>query len=212
MSEHPTPSLRERQKQDRRKRIIAAAKQLFRDSGLEKITIEAIAEIAGVSAVTVHNYYGTKSGVLLALVADSDAQLILRLQENFCGKHQNLDELMLNFYAEICSHTMSHLDKAIWRQVMAASVNGSEPRFHKTYQALDAQLVALLEQEILRLVEAGVLPPETEALALAWALFNLQNARFLQFITLEDPKAEAQIHEALAGDLRALRVLGLQRP
>ena len=70
------PGLRARQKEDRRSRIIAAAKGLIAKQGLENITIEGIADLAGVSSVTVHNYYGTKSGILLALVAESDRELL----------------------------------------------------------------------------------------------------------------------------------------
>ena len=75
-------SLRARQKEDRRNRIVSSAKTLFKKKGYEKTTIESIAVAAGVSGVTVHNYYGTKAGVLLALVIESDKQLIARLNES----------------------------------------------------------------------------------------------------------------------------------
>ena len=53
--------LRERQKEDRQTSIARAAKIMFLEHGFEKATIEGIAQAAGVSGVTVHNYYGTKS-------------------------------------------------------------------------------------------------------------------------------------------------------
>ena len=102
--------LRERQKQDRRARIIAAARGLFAESGLENITIEAIADIAGVSGVTVHNYYGTKSGVLLALVAESDRELLETLAEKLMGKPTGLIDLVLKFATFVFDHTLTHLN------------------------------------------------------------------------------------------------------
>ena len=75
-------TLRARQKEDRRKRIVLSAKSLFKEKGYEKTTIESIAEATGVSGVTVHNYYGTKAGVLLALVVESDEELIQKLSES----------------------------------------------------------------------------------------------------------------------------------
>jgi len=59
MSVKPRTGLRERQKEDRRARIIAAARELFLDVGPENITIEAIAEIPCGFSVTEPNYYCT---------------------------------------------------------------------------------------------------------------------------------------------------------
>ena len=195
--------LRERQKEDRRARIIAAAKGLFTESGLENITIEAIADIAGVSSVTVHNYYGTKSGVLLALVADSDRELLETLAHKLSGQSTALVDLVLNFAAIICDHTLTHLDKAIWRQVIAASVSDSDPRFGKLYRELDDRLARVLIDEVLRLISMGKVAPETSALDLGRALFNLQNMRFIEFIST-DPLGKEEVLRRLTCDLNAL--------
>lgn len=201
-AQQPT-GLRERQKQDRKARIIAAAKSLFLEAGLEKITIEAIAEIAGVSSVTVHNYYGTKSGVLLALVAQSDRELLDTLERAFKGKARTLPDLVLRFFTLICEHTQTHLDKAIWRQVIAASVSGTEPRFGKLYRELDTRLASVLIAEIEWLVSEGHLPQTTQSAHLGWALFNLQNARFIEFVSA-DATTQAFCARHLSNDLHAL--------
>ncbi|CRX37559.1 TetR/AcrR family transcriptional regulator [Estrella lausannensis] len=52
-------------------RIIDAAKSLFGKKGFEKVTIEEIAEVAGVSAPTVYSVYLSKKGVLLAVLDDA---------------------------------------------------------------------------------------------------------------------------------------------
>lgn len=203
-SSEPQPtSLRERQKEDRKARIIAAAKRLFLEAGLEKITMEAIAEIAGVSSVTVHNYYGTKSGVLLALVAESDRELLATLDRALAGKATSLAALVERFFEIICEHTQTHLDKAIWRQVIAASVSGTEPRFGKLYHELDDRLASVLILEIERLVAEGGLPAATNPTHLGWALFNLQNARFIEFIASAEA-GHAQSLQHLRNDLNAL--------
>lgn len=203
MEGSPPLSLRERQKEDRRARIIAAAKSLFVEAGLDNITIEAIAEIAGVSSVTVHNYYGTKSGVLLALVAESDRELLDTLDRQLRGRAQNVTDLVLRFFAAICDHTLTHLDKAIWRQVISASVNGSEPRFSKLYRDLDNRLASVLIEEIARLQEAGRAAGGVDVTHLGWALFNLQNARFIEFVASDDAMSEDCLRR-LRNDLCAL--------
>ncbi|GHE03684.1 hypothetical protein U879_07675 [Defluviimonas sp. 20V17] len=203
MTDKPRTGLRERQKEDRRARIIAAARQLFLKAGPENITIEAIAEIAGVSSVTVHNYYGTKSGVLLALVAESDRELLYTMRHDLLGKSRDPGDLLMHFLSIVCTHALKHLDKVIWRQVIAASVNGQDPRFGKLYHDLDRRLVGVLVEEIRRLQASGLWPAESDATQLGWALFNIQNARFIEFIS-SDHIDQATALRHLRNDIRAL--------
>lgn len=195
--------LRARQKQDRGARIISAAKSLFAESGLENITIEAIADIAGVSSVTVYNYFGTKSGVLLALVAESDRALLETMQQDLTGKCDTLIDLVLRFAGIICDHTLTHLDKAIWRQVIAASVSDSDPRFGTTYRELDDRLANVLILEVENLIAQGKLAAATSSIDLGRALFNVQNMRFIEFISTND-LSKAELLRRLKRDLGAL--------
>nr|WP_281404914.1 TetR/AcrR family transcriptional regulator [Mesorhizobium sp. GR13] len=182
---------------------MGAAKGLFAKSGLDNITMESIAEIAGVSSMTVHNYYGTKSGVLLALVADSDAELLETFANQLDGRHDDLLGLVLAFAEIICDHTLSHLDKAIWRQVIAASVAESDPRFGTLYNALDDRLADVLIHEIERLQIAGRVNRSVSAYDLGKALFYLQNMRFIQFISA-DSVTKFQVIDLLRRDISAL--------
>lgn len=199
----PTSGLRERQKQERRLRIIEAAKRLFAESGLENITIEAIAEIAGVSSVTVYNYYGTKSGVLLALVAENDRALLASFEQKRLGQADSLIDLVLRFARIICDHAVTNLDKAIWRQVIAASVSDSDPRFGKLYRELDDRLSQVLVQEIEALQARNKVSKGVSASHLGKALFNLQNMRFIQFIS-SDATSTSEICDLLSDDLAAI--------
>lgn len=199
--------LRERQKEDRRARIIAAAKGLFAESGLENITIEAIADIAGVSSVTIHNYYGTKSGVLLALVAESDRDLLETMAQELAGRSGTLIDLVLNFAGLICDHTLTHLNKAIWRQVIAASVSDSDQRFGKLYRDLDDRLARVLTEEIEGLMAKGAVTSTASATDLGRVLFNVQNTRFVEFASSDDMNKNDVLHR-LKRDLLALTGLG----
>jgi AcrR family transcriptional regulator len=59
---------RQRQAEQTRARILAAARELFRSAGYAATTMEAIASSAQVSAKTVEAAFGSKRGVLTALV------------------------------------------------------------------------------------------------------------------------------------------------
>jgi len=141
--------------------------------------------------------------VLLALVAESDRELLETLDKKLAGQPGDLCELVLSFFTIICDHTLSHLDKAVWRQVISAAVNGAEPRFGKLYRELDNRLVRVLIQEIERLKAVGRIAEEVEIIHLSWALFNLQNARFIEFVSSDNVSSD-QCLRHLRNDLRAL--------
>lgn len=201
------PSLRARQKEDRRKRIVTSAKKLFRQQGFEKTTIEGIAEAAGVSGVTVHNYYGTKAGVLLALVIESDKLLIENLESTLPETPASLTDLVLQFAGDVMDHAIANLDKVIWRQVIAAVTTGGVTQLTRSYFNLDQQLAFVLVRRIERLQRAGKLSPDIDAGHLGKALFHLQNARFIQFIS-SDELSRDEIEQRLRNDLAALFAVG----
>ena len=67
--------LREKQKAGRHRDILKAAAGLFRRDGFAATSIEQIAELAGLSAGTVYNYFPSKGDILLALVALDGAEV-----------------------------------------------------------------------------------------------------------------------------------------
>lgn len=205
--EMPLSSLRARQKEDRRNRILASAKTLFGQSGYERTTIDAIAEAAGVSGVTVHNYYGTKAGILLALGIENDAALIERLENTLPDPPEDLTRLVLDFAGIVMDHAIGNLDKVIWRQVIAAVTTGGVTRLTSAYFDLDRQLAQVLVRRIEGLQRAGRLPAAIDATHLGKALFHLQNARFIQFIS-SDEVTHAEIEHRLGNDLMALFAVG----
>ena len=195
--------LREKQKEDRKRSIVAAARKLFMEAGYEGTTIDGIAEEAGLSGVTVHNYYGTKSGVLMAVVADSDRELLGRIDEDLSVEQNSLTSLLLLFAGVIHRHAVTHLDKSLWRQVIASSVSDSESRFSKGYISLDHKLAMALVSPIEKLQAAGKVNPEADAYHLAKALFQLQNGRFIQFISFDELSSD-EVNDLLVNDMQAL--------
>ncbi|MBO0809193.1 MAG: TetR/AcrR family transcriptional regulator [Actinobacteria bacterium] len=61
--------LRAERAADTRRRIATAALELFTEHGFGGTTVAAIAERAGVAAQTIYAAFGTKAGILLALLA-----------------------------------------------------------------------------------------------------------------------------------------------
>jgi AcrR family transcriptional regulator len=64
--------LRERKKRQTRQAIAAAAMRLFAERGFEAVTVNEIADEAGVAKVTLFAYFPTKESLVLHAVADDD--------------------------------------------------------------------------------------------------------------------------------------------
>ena len=175
--------LRESQKAGRRKRILEAAREHFMERGFEAATIEAIAETAEVSAVTVFNHYGTKGGVLLALVGESDSILIEKIGAILADPPADPLQAVLGFSGAICRHALEYLRKPIWRHVIATAVIEGSSEFGRGYAALDRELVRMLASLLEILRDRGRLPAAYPCAVAAGVLYNLHNARFVEFMS-----------------------------
>ncbi len=182
--------LRESQKAGRRRQILKAARLHFMERGYEAATIEAIAETAEVSAVTIFNHYGTKGGVLLALVSESDSILIEKIYAILGDPPPEPLEAVLNFSRAICRHALEYLKKPIWRHVIATAVIEGNSEFGRGYAALDQELVRMLTSLLYILRDRGHLPADYPCTIAAGVLYNLHNARFVEFMSDDEMPLE----------------------
>ncbi len=171
--------LREHKKEGRRQRILDAAREHFRDRGFDATTIEMIAESADVSAVTVYNHYRTKGGVLLALVTRSDDLLIGKIEALMDIAQPDPLDGIVSFSQTINEHAFSYLNREIWRHVIATSILEGNTEFGAVYRRLDQTLIEQLER-FLKRFEA--LSADCDCQTAAEVLYNVHNARFLEFI------------------------------
>jgi hypothetical protein len=100
-------------------------------------------------------------------------------------------------------HATSHLEKAIWRQVLAAVTAEAETPLGRAYAKLDRQLAYVLVNRIEALQRDGHLPARVDPVHLGMALFHLQNARFVQFVSSDGLRPD-EIETRLHNDLTAL--------
>lgn len=198
--------LRERQKADRRSRILEVAKARFQTGGYAATTVEQIAADAEVSAVTVYNYFDSKAGLLLALVSESDQLLIRQLNAMIARKPASVIEAVARFGQILRRHAMSYLTKSTWREVVSASIHEGSGEFGRTYLALDRILVDLMQSMIRDFQDRGIVSADVDSENLADCLFSLQNIRFFQFIA-DDDMADEEIDGRLRSDLGALKAL-----
>src|SRR4051812_27494618 len=98
MSRTPSTSLRERKKAATRERLLASASALFAEHGYDTVTMDDIAERAGVSRATAFNYVARKEDFLYAAVEsrrDAVAALLAREQSRAASTAERLDSALM---------------------------------------------------------------------------------------------------------------------
>lgn len=175
--------LRERQKAGRRQGIMDAARQSFREKGYGSTTIESIAAEANISAMTVFNYYGSKGGILLALVDECDHQMMKKLEKVFRLEIDNPAEYFSAFINLSIDHALSHLDRDIWRHAVAASIAESDSEFGRGYIGLDEELNKFLVRLIGHLKDQKKLKARLDTEAAAQLVYAVQNRVIRDLIT-----------------------------
>lgn len=203
--------LRQRKKASSRARILKVARTRFQNEGYSNVTIEHIAQESDLSPATVYNYFGSKAGILLGLVGESDDILVAEIDEMFAAHRGGLVSAMLAFGRILRRHAISYLQKPTWREVLSATIQDGSGEFGKAYQSLDKVLITKLAAMIWNLRDRGDVSASVDPDALADCLFSLQNIRFFQFIA-DDTVSLDMADEAFRRDLEQLeRLFGLTK-
>lgn len=96
---------REINKQLNRQKIVRAAEQIIRQNGVEQLTMRNLSSVADVALKTPYNLFGSKTGVLIALLDEARAGLISDLESSGSGSHlvallNSLDEIRKFFESD----------------------------------------------------------------------------------------------------------------
>lgn len=117
------PSLHRRRKQQTRAEIIRAAFDLFGQHGYEKVSMDSVAEAAGVSRATLFNYFPKKELLLREIAVARVAKLRTILAEFAASgkkpRYDDIVELILRLCEEnarIASKSKKLLLEAVFRQ------------------------------------------------------------------------------------------------
>ena len=80
------------EKTDTRALVLEAAKKVLRQSGYAKLSTRDVAAVAGVPLSQIHYHFGSKQGMVLALFAYLNAQLLERQERLFGNASLSLSE------------------------------------------------------------------------------------------------------------------------
>ena len=122
--------IRTRRKTRRMDEILDAAQELIVENGSGGMAVEALADAAEVSVVTIYNYFGSKDGVIHRL-GIRHHERALSLREPLLSDPPADPIAALESYMDLTfRHAFDVLDRAAWRHILAVdfSVPGASPR------------------------------------------------------------------------------------
>jgi AcrR family transcriptional regulator len=125
----PVARTQKQRKADTRARLLAAAAELFASQGVDAVSVDAVAEAAGRTSGSVYAHFGSKQGLLLALLESlQDSALALLLAE-VAVSHSPEEEL-----------------RAVWEHASGATSGGWDLLQHELWlrAARDPDVAAVL--------------------------------------------------------------------
>jgi AcrR family transcriptional regulator len=154
-------NLREAAKRGRRQRILDAARDLIERSGRADFSMRGLAEAAGFSMATPYNLFGTRQGVMRALLAADLERYGAALHEM---RGQPLDVLFGAVTLVTSTYAVDPArHRAVLRAVFGEGGRDDRPGFDPAFQAT-------WRERVQAAIDAGHLHPETHADFLALEL------------------------------------------
>ena len=195
--------LRERQKADRRRRILRAAARRFRRDGYHAARIEDLAADAEVSVGTVYNYHQTKGDILMALVAMEVEEVLAAGETILADPPPGVEAPLLALIGVYYDHSLTHLSKEMWRIAMAISIEALGTPHGRRFVELDRRLCAQVAALLARLQARAEVAAELDAQAMGEVVFNNLNQMFVEFARDEAMTIET-LHARVAAQTRPL--------
>lgn len=141
---HGLVGLRDRKKALRRDEIIAAARDLFARKGIDATTMADIAAASVISPPTVFNYFGSKDGILIALITEGTTAAREEDRGLYWEEATDLATLIVKLFQRISSRTLEIADKRVWRYAEAAAIRHPETELARQYERVSSALVGVV--------------------------------------------------------------------
>lgn len=171
--------IRELRKRERRRRMLDAAKRLWKKKGYDKVSIESIARAAAVSDRTVYNYFASKPGILSNLILEEIEELLVQ-GESVIEKppKKAVDGViaLLGQYDAI----LEHHNKKMWREFLGGAM--SEPLDVGYWVGgVESRLCDQLARLLTHYKQSKQVHPSTDVNEAAEALRNAYMCRVLAY-------------------------------
>ncbi len=173
-------------------KLFAAALELIGDRGPAEVTVDEIAARAQVAKGTVYYNFGSKDGLIDALLRHGVGLLADRLHQaelesDPVAAVEQLVDGALSFFAEYPAFAQLLLSE-MWR---------TPGQWHGTMTLLRENITSIFKQVIRRLDDAGHLPRGTEADTAAAALFGTLVVVTLDWLTFRQDRTKDEVRASV---------------
>ena len=197
--------LRDRQKQERERRIVKAAERLFARKGYAEVAMEDVAARAGLAVGTIYNYFPSKSALLLAIVR-SETESLLARGRKILDEPPRDPVAAVSAFTEIFLEDLTRDDRRLWRELFGAAIAEPSTVGRRLFEG-DTQLVSQLASLLDRYRSYGVLPSDVEPLPAATVLYSVCFTWMTAYLMNDAISAEMVRDEIRRGIAIAMRGL-----
>ncbi len=188
-------SLRDRKKARCKDEIVAAAIHLFEEKGINATTMADIAEASRVSVPTIFNYFGSKDGLLVAIVEEGTRKE--RESETRLPRVEGvpLAEVIQNLFSRIASQTLGIASKRVWRHTEASVIRHPDTELSRVYRNISLMLIESIADALNGYDLRARSGDSVDIHMFARVLHDLWMPCFVQLIT--EAKMTLEEHDAL---------------
>jgi len=184
-------------KADTRARLLAAAAELFAVHGIDAVSVDAVAEAAERTSGAVYAHFGSKQGLLLALLDEWKHSLVTVIAAEFelaTSVEERLRAVAANVVAEPSEQTrrMLLLEQELWLRA------ARDPEVGAALRARLRDSHERMARGFANWIESGTIPPGTDAADLATAFRAVVLGLVMQCRVAPDLVDEASAERALA--------------
>jgi len=177
--------LRQINKANRQKQVIANAARFFSSIGYDLTTIEMVAERSNMSPATIYNNFENKIGLLLAVLIE-EGEEVQRIGEQLIAQRKQTDVRIIYRLIELyVDHPMEFMNRSCWRQALAASTASSNKKFTREYQNVDKRLKNQLIDLMHALQKEHTFVSQVDPGSLGAIIWNNVDQMFTDFISSE---------------------------
>ncbi|UJW31529.1 TetR/AcrR family transcriptional regulator [Saccharothrix sp. AJ9571] len=182
-----------------RRRLFEATLKLATDRGLVGLTVDEIAAEAGVAKGTVYYNFGSKDGLIDALLRYGVGRLADRLRAAASPADpvealESQVDSALRFIAEYPGFS----------QILVSEMWRTPGQWHETLSLLREEIISIVKEQLQRVADAGRLPEGVQIPTAAAGLFGTLLVVALDWQVFQRQRSRAEVRESVMVLIRGL--------
>jgi AcrR family transcriptional regulator len=190
---------RDLQKQDRERRIVAAARRMFDRKGYANTAMEEIAGRAGVAVGTLYNYFPSKDELLLAILRRETDALIGAGERVIQNPPKGLGDAV-SAIASLFVDSITSDERGLWRGVLAAAMSSPEKMRTRLFD-LDLRFIAQFATLVDKFKSKNAVASEVDSIQAAGLFYSVCVAWGMAYLTNEQTSV-AELRDLIDGGIR----------